>query len=226
MRPVQFPVQFRWLGLLLALSLLVPFATAMAEKEMEKPAHRAAPGALTLPLAGTVVDAANQAVGRFSGSVTINRFANQNDHIVAIGIASGTVTDLAGRVVKSGLQTVVLPVNRIGNLSTVGLPIPPSTEPRLMQVSFTKTTSGQFILAQAQSCGILHLAIGGNSLNLLGFIVNLSPITLDISGDSAGPLGALVCQVLALLGTVADVVGLLNSILGLLTGLLGGLTGA
>ena len=120
----------------------------------------------------------------------------------------------------------MLPVNSIGNLSTVGLPIPPSAEPRLVQVSFTKTTSGQFILAQAQSCGILHLGIGGNSLNLLGFIVNLSPITLDISGDSAGPLGALVCQVVALLGTVADVVGLLNSILGLLTGLLGGLTGA
>src|SRR5712664_944790 len=154
MRPVHFPVQFRWLGLLLALSLLVPFATAMAEKETDKPGRRAAPGALTLPLAGTVVDAANRPVGRFSGSVTINRFASQNDRIVAIGVASGTVTGLAGQVVKSG-----------------------------------------------------------------------SPVTLDISGDAAGPLGALVCQIVALLGTVADVVGLLNQLLGLLTGLLGGLTG-
>src|SRR5882672_10369949 len=42
-------------------------------------------------------------------------------------------------------------------------------------------------------------------------------------GDSAGPLGALVCQVVALLGTAANLVGLLNNLLGTLTGLLGGL---
>ena len=53
----------------------------------------------------------------------------------------------------------------------------------------------------------------------------LSPITLDISGDSAGPLGALVCQIVALLGTVANVVGLLNNLLGALTGLVGGVAG-
>lgn len=81
------------------------------------------------------------------------------------------------------------------------------------------------MLAQAETCGILHLDIGGNAVNLLGFVVNLSPITLDISGDTAGPLGALVCQVLALLGTAADVVGLLNQVLGLVTGLVGGLVG-
>jgi hypothetical protein len=217
--------QFRLLGLLLALSLLGPAGTAMAEKEAGQPAHRSAEaGTLTLPLTGTIVNAANQPVGRFSGSVTINRFANQNDHIVAVGIARGTVTDLAGQVVKSGLQTVVLPVT-VGNVRAVGWPIPSSAEPRLAPVSFTQTTSGRFILAQAQSCGILHLDIGGTGVNLLGFIVNLSPITLDISGDSAGPLGALVCQIVALLGTVADVVGLLNQLLGLLTGLLGGLAG-
>jgi hypothetical protein len=197
----------------------------MAENDTDKPARRSAAGALTLPLAGTVVDGANQPVGRFSGSVTINRFASQNDRIVAVGVATGTVTDFAGRVVKSGLQSVVLPVTKIGNLSTVGLPMPSSAESRLVPVSFTQAASGRFILAQAQSCGILHLDIGGTALNLLGFIVNLSPVTLDISGDSAGPLGALVCQIVALLGTVADVVGLLNQLLGLLTGLLGGLAG-
>ena len=214
--------QFSWPGLLLALSLLVPFGTAIADKETEQ--HRSPePGALSLPLGGTVVDAANQAVGHFSGSVTINRFANQSDQIVAIGIARGTITDLAGRVVKSGLQSIVLPVNRIGNLSTVGLPLPSAAEPRLVPVSLTNTTSGQFIRTQAQSCGVLHLDLGATSVNLLGFIVNLSPVTLDLSGDSAGPLGALVCQIVKLLGTVANVVGLLNQLLGLVTGLVGGL---
>ena len=179
-------------GLLLVLSLFVPLQNAMATKPP--------PGALTLPLAGTVVGA-----GTFSGTVTINRFARTGDGgIVAVGVARGTVTDAAGQVMQTGLQTVVLPVNlgaRAASFAT-----PPSAEPRLMPANFTKARSGRFVLAQAASCQILNLDIGGNAVNLLGFMVNLSPIALDISGDSAGPLGALVCEIVALLGTAADVV--------------------
>lgn len=60
-------------------------------------------------------------------------------------------------------------------------------------------------------------------VNLLGFSVTLSAVSLDIVGEEGTPLGDLVCEISRLLGTVADVVGLLNSLLGLLTGLLGGL---
>jgi hypothetical protein len=205
-------MQFRVLGLLLALSLVVPFQNAMAKKPP-------APGALTLPLAGTV-----EGAGMFSGTLTINRFARTGDGgIVAVGVARGTVTDAAGQVMQTGLQTVVLPVNR--GVRTAGFATPPSAEPRLVPANFAKATSGRFVLAQAASCRILNLDIGGNAINLLGFMVNLSPITLDISGDSAGPLGPLVCEIVALLGTAADVVGLLNDLLGLLTGLLGGVVG-
>jgi hypothetical protein len=205
--PAMNRVQFRLLVLLL--SLLALFQNVMAKDDEDRGKLRS--GALTLPLAGTVAD------GRFSGTVTINRFAMQNHALVAVGIVRGTVTTASGQV--TGLATVVLPVTT--GFRKAGLALPPSAEPRLVPVSFT----GQFILAQAQSCGILHLEIGSTALNLLGFTVNLSPITLDISGDSAGPLGALVCEIVALLGTAADIVGLLNSLLGLLTGLLGGLTG-
>jgi hypothetical protein len=210
------------LSLFLAISLvLVPIGQAMAQSSDTQSA-----GALTLPVSGTVVNAANQSIGQFSGSVTINRFAQtQTNQIVAVGTVRGVVTNTAGQVMKSGLQTIVLPVN-LSRTSAVNFKTPLSGGPRLMRASLTTVGSGRFMLAQAQSCGILHLDIGGaTALNLLGFIVNLSPITLDISGDSAGPLGALVCQIVALLGSVADVVGLLNSLLGLLTGLLGGLTG-
>jgi hypothetical protein len=204
---------------LLLLSLLVPFAQPMADDDDHGRKARPIP-ALTLPLAGTAVDAAGQR-GVFTGTITINRFVGNNQQVMAVGIVRGTVTDLAGQVIRTGLQDVVLPVS-IGQ-RTVSLAMPPSAAPRLIRASSTEAQSGRFILAQAQSCGILHLALGGDAVNLLGFTVNLSPITLDISGDSAGPLGALVCEVVKLLGTAANVVGLLNNLLGTLTGLLGGL---
>jgi hypothetical protein len=218
------PVRSRLLGLFLLLSFLVPLEKAIADQERGEHSRRsAAAGAVTLPLAGTVT-AANQLVGQFSGTVTINRFARQDNQIVAVAIVRGTVTNLAGQVLKTGLQTVVLPVTGINSQTAVAFATPYS-EPRFVPASFTNAQVGRFMLAQAQTCGILHLDIGGNAVNLLGFIVNLSPITLDISGDSAGPLGALVCQVLALLGSAADVVGLLNQVLGLVTGVVGGLGG-
>jgi len=209
-------VQPALLVLSLLLSVLIPFATAKADDARKARSM----GALTLPIAGTAIDAAGQQAS-FSGTLTINRFAEQNQQLVAIGFVRGTVTNGAGQAVKSGLQDVALPVNP--GQRTASLGIPPSVAPRLMPASWTEAAGGRFILAQAQTCGILHLDIGGNNLDLLGFRVTLSPITLDISGDSAGPLGALVCQIVALLGTAANIVGLLNNLLGTLTGLLGGL---
>ena len=210
-------VQPALLVLSLLLSVLIPFVTAKADDARKARSM----GALTLPIAGTAIDAAGQQAS-FSGTLTINRFAEQNQQLVAIGFVRGTVTT-AGQAVKSGLQDIVLPVN-LGQ-RTASLGVPPSTAARLMPASWTEAAGGRFILAQAQTCGILHLDIGGNTVDLLGFTVTLSPITLDISGDTAGPLGALVCQIVALLGTAANVVGLLNNLLGALTGLVGGLTG-
>lgn len=217
-------LQCRVLALFLALSLLAPFGSVTARDSDDHRRKARTPGALTLPLAGTVVDAAGAATGSFSGTVTINRFARGSDGgIVAVGIARGSVTNLGGQVVRTGLETVVLPVTR--GMRTASFATPPSSEPKLVPATFTPATSGRLILAQAGSCQILNLDIGGTAVNLLGFIVNLSPITLDIAGDSAGPLGALVCEIVALLGTAANVVGLLNDLLGLLTGLLGGVVG-
>jgi hypothetical protein len=83
----------------------------------------------------------------------------------------------------------------------------------------------RIILAQATTCGVLHLALGAVNLNLLGFVVATTPVTIDINGDTAGPLGNLVCTSLATLNNVVGLVNSLNSILGLVTGLLGGLGG-
>jgi hypothetical protein len=81
------------------------------------------------------------------------------------------------------------------------------------------------MLVQQATCGVLHLELGAINLNLLGVVVTTTPVTIDISGDTAGPLGALVCEILNTLQSVVGLVGLLNQLLGLLTGLLGGVVG-
>jgi hypothetical protein len=85
--------------------------------------------------------------------------------------------------------------------------------------------AGRFVLAQAETCPVLDVALGATNVNLLGIDVALAPVGLTLNGQSGTPLGDLVCAVSGLLGNVAGLVNLLNNILGLLTGLLGGLTG-
>lgn len=55
---------------------------------------------------------------------------------------------------------------------------------------------------QGTTCNVLHLELGELRLNLLGLIVTLTPvgdpsIVLDISADSSGALGKLLCQVIS-----------------------------
>jgi hypothetical protein len=205
---------------LLALALLVPCGNSMADPFNNGGGDSpSAAGALTLPIAGSIAGG-----GAFNGTVTINRFAIQNGQLVAVGFVRGTIANAAGIVLESGLRSVALPVSLGTGPALTSAAISGETA-RMMPALFTGATGGRWMQVQAQSCGVLHIALGPLALNILGFNVSLAPVTLDLSGDSAGPLGALVCQVIKLLGNVANVVGLLNSILGLLTGLVGGLTG-
>ena len=82
-----------------------------------------------------------------------------------------------------------------------------------------------FLPVQAETCPVLNVALGPLTVDLLGFQVALSAVTLDLTGVVGTPLGDLVCAASDLLGNVAGLVNLLNRILGLVTGLLGGLTG-
>ena len=150
---------------------------------------------LVVPLTGTT-----DGGGRFSGSFSISGFEDRGGTIYAIGVVSGTVTG-SPHVARSGIS------------GPLALAVTATSVPAL--------ATSSAITAQATPCDVLHLAFGGLTTNLLGRDVALSPVTLDITGQ-AGPLGELVCQAVATLGSVAALVGLLNQILGLLTGLLGG----
>lgn len=180
------------------------------------------------PKADGVVLPITSTDGTLSGLFMLHRFASENGGIVAVGVISGTVTGSGGTFLKP----VSLPVTdiKVGGTtvfskSPTGFAPAPSGTRAVWDHEAPAPAPG-IVLAQAQDCGILSLTIGGISLDVLGLQVNLAPIMLEISGDTGGLLGNLICSVLGLVGGLVDaIVGLLNAILGLLGGLTGGLGG-
>jgi hypothetical protein len=179
------------------------------------------PAAVTLPATGTFAKG-----GEFTGTITINRFEQDDNHIVAIGVVRGVLrrggltmgSAVAGEVrwpvaVRVGGQWLAS-----GAARKPGAPMP---------VAWSPNARSEFgvLRVQAETCQVVDLALGPVNVDVLGVQIALSPITFNLSGVSGTPLGDLVCAVSGLLGNVAGLVNLLNSVLGLLTGLLGGLTG-
>ena len=136
------------------------------------------------------------ATGRtFAGTLSIQRFEARGDKVVAIGMVTGTVAGVGTALVGP----VTLPVEVGAGSQGAAAPTPQAT------------------------CQVLHLNLGAVNLNLLGVQVTTLPIAIDLSGDSASPLGNLVCTIVATLNNVVGLVGLLNQLLGVVTGLVGGL---
>jgi hypothetical protein len=171
--------------------------------------------ALVLPIAGVA-----GAGVTFNGTVAVQRFVLRDGQVFAIGAVSGTLSGPAGPIGTSIDFPVAFPVH-------VGPGLTARAERgRIHPASRSVPDAGaRVILAQATTCGVLHLDLGAINLNLLGVVVTTTPVTIDINGDTAGPLGNLVCTILSTLNNVVGLVGLLNSLLSLVTGLVGGLTG-
>jgi len=119
-----------------------------------------------------------------------------------------TVTNISvlnGQLVASGTATAILH----GKTNTV-----PFTAPVTLALATNQTNAG--------ACPILDLMLGPINLDLLGLVVETSPICLNITAyDNAGLLGDLLCSVANLLNGGLS----LNQILGGLgVGTLPGLT--
>jgi hypothetical protein len=173
--------------------------------------------ALTLHATGTF-----QGGGEFSGTVAINRFEARGGQVVAVGFVQG-VLQRGGQILGTAMTgEVALPVA----IGTAGARVAggrATPSPQFRRVSLISSTpSGRAVPAQETTCPAVQIALGPHDVDLLGIRVSLAPVGLTLAGDSAGPLGALVCEVLALVGNIAGLVGVLNNILALLIALLGG----
>jgi len=181
----------------MTLLTLVPFGNATVNPVAAAPL-------LTLPIAGTT-----HGNGAFSGTLAVTNVVAQGADVFVEGIVTGTVT----RSNKEPLGTILnVPVR---------LPLSGNWHP---VAGLAPGSQRRIVLAQ-NTCGVLHLAIGAVDLNVLGVVVTTSPIMLDVSGDSAGPLGSLVCTILNLVTTVTGLVNSLVSLLGTLGSTLGGAVG-
>jgi hypothetical protein len=65
---------------------------------------------LTIPLTGTFTDALG-GTGHFVGTFSVQRFAQDNNQIVAVGTLTGTLTDSVGAVLGSIVRTISLILN-------------------------------------------------------------------------------------------------------------------
>jgi hypothetical protein len=178
----------------IAVAIAVAVAVAIAPVLTPLQAATKASNTLQIPVAGVA-----QTTGeKFAGTFSLQRFANNNGQVVAIGTIAGTVTDLAGNVVGSSLQTVAIPVT-----ATTGAASAAATQ------------------VAAVSCSILHLDLGPLTLNLLGLQIDLSRVILDITAipGAGNLLGNLLCAVANLLNDPTGLAALLNQILDILAGL-------
>jgi hypothetical protein len=152
---------------------------------------------LYLPIAGSATGG-----GTFAGTLSVQRFEVRDGRVVAISMVSGSV---------SGAGTML-----VGPLA---LPVDVGPGGKAAPVSPAAAAPQQ----AAQTCQVLHLALGAVNLNVLGLQVTTQPISIDVSGDSTGTnvLGNLTCTILTTLNNVVGLVNLLNQLLGVLGGLTG-----
>lgn len=164
--------------------------------------------------------------GEFTGSVTLNRFEQRGNEIVAIGFVEGTLRRGNRTIGTAVAGEVAWPVAvSAGGIAAVSGRAPAGGQVRPVSWSTEAPRPAPIVPAQAEDCPVLQIALGPVNVDLFGVDVTIDPIAFALTGESGTPLGDLVCAVSDLLGNVAGLVELLNSILGLLTGLLGGLLG-
>ena len=94
-----FAIKFRHftIALLLSALLITPMMTQPAQ---------AATG-VNIPITGTFTDALG-GTGRFAGTFNLQRFAVQDNQLVAVGTLTGTLTDSVGAILGSIVNTITM----------------------------------------------------------------------------------------------------------------------
>jgi hypothetical protein len=173
---------------------LLPATTSVAQAQ----GNSRRDSGITVPVTGTAtaLDGSTQAL---AGTFAIQRFAQSQGQIVAVGTLVATLTSDTPGTARTVVTQLMMP----------------------LADNATASAASASDVAPLAVCDILHLVLGPLDLDLLGLVVHLDTVVLDITAVS-GPgnlLGNLLCAILGLLdgpGTAASAVPLLNQLLGIL----------
>src|SRR5207248_5391398 len=153
------------------------------------------PAVLTLPATGTF-----EKGGDFTGTISINRFEQRGDQIVAVGLLSGVLSQGSRRIGTVVVGELAWPValrsggQSIANIDAHGI------APTPRRVAWSPAGPAfRTLPVQAAGCQVLDIALGPLDVNALGVQVSLGAVAFDLTGASGPPLGDLVCAVSGLL---------------------------
>jgi hypothetical protein len=173
------------LALIAALFSIILLPAIPAQAQAANPNPRS----LTLPISGTATDTSG-AVNNITGTLTINRFANQGGNLMAIGTLVATVTDTATGAVRNIVTLVAVPVT-----------IDPSSSCPILNLTL----------------GPLDLNLLGLVVHLNQVVLNITAV--PGAGNLLGNLLCAVANLLnggGLSNALNQIVSLLNQILGAL----------
>ncbi len=199
-------------GMLLAAGGLVSVAGAPAAKAVGRPT-----GLKINRVRGTAGPSNADQSQRFIGSIRITeiQLLDPATRSIAVkGFLTGNIFTASGSFVRHVPETDFPPTNAVLNASPRRAEEEPDGEPRIIPAAFEVQE------AQAAVCPILVLDIGAIHLDLLGLVVDLAPISLDITAvpGAGNLLGNLLCAVANLLngtggGSLGGLLAQINQIL-------------
>lgn len=101
--------------------------------------------------------------GLFSGALLIERFAAQGNGIVATGIATGSMT------VNGTFRNLVIPL---------ALPL---------DIAASRARSNTDPALAQSACDVLHVELGGTTINILGLNIGVNPVAFDLASIVQSP---------------------------------------
>ena len=128
------------------------------------------------------------ALGSFTGNLNIQKFAVQNNQLVAVGTLTGVVKDATGGILGNIIKNVVIPVNLLASHGTC----------QILHLELGPLDLNLLGLVVHLDKVVLDITADAGPGNLLGNL--LCSVANLLNGSNLGSLANLLNQILGILG--------------------------
>lgn len=176
----------------LALALMLALLPITAAAQGQSPVRPRQTSGVTVPIDGQIGTAPGaEPSAPIEGTLTLQRFAQQDGTLVAIGTVALTFTDTATTDTAATGTTAPTATTTTTDTETA------ATEP---ETGASRTIVSQVAIPVNQeqltaSCPALHVVLNPVDLNLLGLTEHVNQVAVDVTAVSQGDqLGNLICS--------------------------------